>query len=501
MPESKSAGQPSTEEPRKCWICFSDETEDGPETSSWRTPCQCALTAHESCLLDWIADMEAPSSPRTAASPKEIRCPQCKSEIFLSRPRNRFVETVGLMEKTAGKLLWPGVFFGLSYSFFLGCSHHGAHTIRMIFGRFDAEAILAPSQQPSVIEKELRQTLPRLFPPLAESFFQAGFFRSWRGLRVEFGLPLIPMALIASRTKFADPILPILPILFFATHPKSHELATGPYWPPSAAITLTVLPYLRGIYDECLERAFGDHERRWVKEIQPRLGREDGDAQETEALHNHDDANAIEVEVDVEIVGDGDGGEEDAAPGPQIPGRQAPHLNEPPADAGNPNLENAQPRGQEARQRARENNDPLEEVQALVEERQQAQQNLGNHQQHQNQHQHQQGTDLIATGPRIAETVLGALFFPTISAIMGEGLRLLLPVSWTVSQYSRNNWGVRRTIPTGVLQTRWGRSIVGGCLFVVLKDAVRIYCRWRMAQAFRHRRVLDWDKKLGKVIK
>ena len=46
------------DEPRKCWICFNDETEDDDTTSEWRSPCTCSLVAHEKCLLDWIADME-----------------------------------------------------------------------------------------------------------------------------------------------------------------------------------------------------------------------------------------------------------------------------------------------------------------------------------------------------------------------------------------------------------------------------------------------------------
>ena len=45
------------------------------------------------------------------------------------------------------------------------------------------------------------------------------------------------------------------------------------------------------------------------------------------------------------------------------------------------------------------------------------------------------------------------------------------------------------------MQEKWGRSLVGGCLFVVLKDAVMLYVRWKMAQMHRGRRVLDFDRK------
>lgn len=50
--------QQEEQEPRRCWICFNDETEDDATTSEWRSPCTCSLVAHEKCLLDWIADME-----------------------------------------------------------------------------------------------------------------------------------------------------------------------------------------------------------------------------------------------------------------------------------------------------------------------------------------------------------------------------------------------------------------------------------------------------------
>jgi hypothetical protein len=45
----------------------------------------------------------------------------------------------------------------------------------------------------------------------------------------------------------------------------------------------------------------------------------------------------------------------------------------------------------------------------------------------------------------------------------------------------------------GILKEKWGRSLVGGCLFVVLKDAVVLYCKWKKARDFGKRRVRDWE--------
>jgi hypothetical protein len=79
---------------------------------------------------------------------------------------------------------------------------------------------------------------------------------------------------------------------------------------------------------------------------------------------------------------------------------------------------------------------------------------------------------------------MGALAFPTLAEISGEVLRFALPTSWTTASASR-------LAPRGLLQEKWGRSLVGGCLFVVLKDAVMLYVRWRSARMHRERRVLD----------
>ena len=69
LPRPRPQDEPDV---KKCWICFSDETEDTPQTSQWRSPCPCALVAHEECLLDWIADLESPSSRKRTLSQSTV---------------------------------------------------------------------------------------------------------------------------------------------------------------------------------------------------------------------------------------------------------------------------------------------------------------------------------------------------------------------------------------------------------------------------------------------
>jgi hypothetical protein len=80
---------------------------------------------------------------------------------------------------------------------------------------------------------------------------------------------------------------------------------------------------------------------------------------------------------------------------------------------------------------------------------------------------------------------MGALFFPHISSLMGVLLKHSLPRSWTFSDRLLGS-------TKGLLKEQWGRSLIGGCLFVVLKDAVMLYCKWRKARDFGKKIVLDY---------
>ena len=87
---------------------------------------------------------------------------------------------------------------------------------------------------------------------------------------------------------------------------------------------------------------------------------------------------------------------------------------------------------------------------------------------------------------------MGALFLPAVAAAMGEVLKISLPARWVGRGLGLRVGG------RGILAEKWGRSLVGGCLFVVLKDVVTLYCKWRKARDFGKRKVLDFvGKKNG----
>lgn len=89
----------------------------------------------------------------------------------------------------------------------------------------------------------------------------------------------------------------------------------------------------------------------------------------------------------------------------------------------------------------------------------------------------------------ISNAVVGALALPVISYAAGEMLRqLILPRSWTMAPV-----GLHRT--KGLMQEQWGRSVVGGCAYVVVRDVLRVYAKQRKVAAMGTRRVKNVERK------
>ena len=326
---------------------------------------------------------------------------------------------------------------------------HGFSTIYLLFGPEDAERLLG-------IDNAL------------------GITSKWA-----LGLPLVPLALIAARTRYADNILPILPIFYFASTGPQRD---GPLWPPSASMTVAILPYIRAAYNEFYDRVCAPREKVWIKQIQPRGGDHGGNEQNEQDQgqgNEFEDGMDIGLDLQVEIVEEEEG-HEDGQPAGNAP-------------------EEEQGEGNQGRDRGQDHNQnhdqPVGGNQAQVPD---LHQHLHQHQhQHQHRHQHQHGNQngvqgLVLNFFSLPQTVMGALIFPSISAAMGALLQVALPRSWTVppSRWDRH--------PAGFLQSRFGRSIVGGCLFVVLKDTLMLYSRYRLAQDHKKRRIVDYDAKKGK---
>ena len=485
--------QEEDDEPRRCWICFNDETEDDETTSEWRSPCACSLVAHEKCLLDWIADMEAPSSRRQAGkSAGKILCPQCKSEIRVQRPRSYVVDVVRSVERLTGSLLLPGFALVTGTALYSTLTLSGTATIYQIFGTQDAPQILGP----------LYETPNRAVNSVTMQWLEH-LRHHWR---LDLGLPLIPTVLVASRTTFADSFLPFLPLIFFVSSGQPGDDMLQLQWPPSAAFTFAALPYLRGFYNAYYERVWLPREQQWLKEIQPRAGEDTTADVQAQAQHDHDHdhlgdedvVEEVEIELDLDIFADwnndGEADHDDALEDPPVRAARGPAgpIDAPPQDdqddANMPAvqlIDDAQPDVAPAP------NIPMQPAAPRP-----------------RRVRRERGVTFSTTS--LADTILGALIFPTIAAAMGELLNHTLPSSWVTPPTGApamswlGGWintggkvgGVGK--PTGFLQTRWGRSVVGGCMFVGLKDFIMLYVRWKTAQNHRKRGIVNHDRKKGR---
>jgi hypothetical protein len=394
------------------------------------------------------------------------------------------------------KASFPGVMMILGGVLWTSSTAWGVHSIYAVFGPFDGYRILGPwaasfTRPPvDVFVGAPVDTTKQILHIMQYNL------RHWR---LHLGLPLISPLLILSRTHLADSYLPMVPIVFFASqaHSPRGTLDFRP-WPPSASFAFAVLPYVRSLYNFYYEKVWAEKSKQWLREVQPRAGGDLGanarpqdagaDAADA-AAPPAGDGNIFEVRIDggifedwveeedVEVQVPVEGREEDpGAPGPDVQAnRPEPQLAAAPLQANQPAVaqQPAQPLAGAAPA-------PADNAGGVA-----------------------RGERRLSFSPTsIIETVIGALLFPTIAGIAGETLKLILPRSWTSVPAVLPRFASKlhprfesKLSPRGFLSHQWARSIVGGCLFVVCKDALLLYVRWKVAQMHRHRRVMDSPEK------
>ncbi|KAE8445849.1 hypothetical protein EG329_012772 [Mollisiaceae sp. DMI_Dod_QoI] len=450
---------------RTCWICQQDDTEDTPENNIWRAPCPCSLTAHDSCLLEWISNEEAPK-PGQIASNHKIVCPQCQAEIKIQRPKDYFVSLVDKIQWAATRAMLPALgsaVIGFTYS---GLLVYGMNAMTLVFGAEETKQILLEGfeEWPNEGEPTIVKYIGK-FTQIADPWFPQIGIPNLPNRTLFLGVPLIGPALVLLRTSLADQVFPVLAPLYFIK--KAHRTIS---WPPSAGLTIATIPYLRTFYNELYRQTFSSLEKEWDLAVQ-RKPREGETAEQIAA------AAQAEVEEDNgHAIFEIEWGDEEINDDVQVePGRL---LFE--AEAGddarnimNPNAQANE--GQENEGAAPQPNPP----------------NGNGHGNLNGQRAIQHDIDV----PNVTSTVLGALFFPAISSIMGTLLKYTLPAHLT------SPTAVSQAVNKGLLREKWGRTIVGGCLFVVLKDAVVLYCKWKKARDFGKRKVLDFVGDRGRTKK
>ena len=436
-----------SEEPRKCWICFSDETEDTETSSEWISPCPCALKAHHTCLLDWIADLESPKRKKA----KKIQCPQCKSDIKVLQPHSLSIELSRAIQRIAGRLVWPAAAVAVGTMVTAGLFLHGVYTVRILMDEREFQQFMNPRGSPLPLSRAL-------------------------------GVPLIPILLIISRTRsVGDSILPFLPVIYYTVSRMNQKRVVMAGRPD---IWISALPALRMLYLAAYRKWALPREKAWLQEIQPRAAdnAEENGAPDQENVDEEgggegpldvDFELGVQIEVDA-IDEDGIGhhhlhhhhhDHDHDLPQPNI---QFPHHQEafpPPADQNNGrDGENqngeAQPQAQPHAQLPRPGRPIIQ--------------------------------NFVFAIPDLVRLSLGALALPAVSYYMGQIFKVILPRTW-VTPPSYWHRGSR-----GIMQSQTGRTVVGGCLFVVLKDSLFLYAKYSMAQNHKKRKVLNYSSEIQK---
>lgn len=167
-------------------------------------------------MLEWIADLQAPSRRRRPAN--KIVCPLCKSEIHVARPQDPIVMAVDFVRFLCRGLVLPAGLAGVFGCLYSGSLVYGINAIYLVFGREDAIALLTrPSESPSFVRALLGEGGYRYIVDalkVTDPFLPYEGLGRYGSLNLSLFLtgPMIAPALILSRTALADHVFAIFPI-------------------------------------------------------------------------------------------------------------------------------------------------------------------------------------------------------------------------------------------------------------------------------------------------
>lgn len=327
------------------------------------------------------------------------------------------------IDRTYSRFVLPGLAASLTGTILSGCYMHGRWAVSMVFGH-DA----------------------------AMQIYRNALHNEHSGHLLAYSL--VPLNLIFARTRYADFVLPSSTLYLIGTQLNSDYGFDWTTWPPHPATAFALLPAVRQSYNWLYEQAFGELNRKWIKEVQPR--REEGyegqegnianilNEHEAEMAEAGDDGGVVlELELNLGAVENDEEALAEVIDAAQQEARDQEADGQPQADEGNG--------GGRVHQLLGDN-------------------------------------ELMDDTSSIGQLVIGSLVIPAVANVAGNLLQLALPLSWTravSSRYARPN----------LLSNKWARSLVGGLAFVAVKDMLVLYCRWRLAEGHKKRKIMDYDKK------
>ncbi|KAF5024710.1 hypothetical protein F66182_3224 [Fusarium sp. NRRL 66182] len=476
--------------PRRCFICLTDEESSDPP-GTWVDPCRCTLEAHQDCILSWVTDCERSNKP--------LLCPVCKDRIQLEGPWD---PVVAITDAVATKFTRASPFMLLS-SVTLG--------VQFSLQMYGAFAMWAFSGREALMDFILGHEV---------------WDRGEASRLLMTGSERLGNALILTNVGPALLVGQLMP-WFGNKYGVYHVMHDDSFlaWPPSPQLAMAMFPYVRSAYLNLWRELVFPYEVNLNRQImglppvEPRQeapptneqqpGQRNGEggvvgflnglieALEVDGADEERDDDAagqfrmdaegedggVVLELVIEEVQDEDEDDWGAGPAQQDEGHrgaQAPHPAEeaqqglplgpaqaPPAPAPDAAAPAGAPEAQANNQAAQRNE----------------------HEAPQAPPARRPGLGAILSG--VSNAIVSALILPGVSYAMGELLRLALPKHWTATSYFFRQGS---TIRPGLLQQQWGRSLVGGCLYVVIKDVLRLYTKYRKVAAIGKRRVKNVDR-------
>ncbi|KAG7288198.1 hypothetical protein NEMBOFW57_007728 [Staphylotrichum longicolle] len=491
----------ATNDQHVCFICLQNEA-DTPN-ATWVNPCPCSLEAHEQCMLRWIAETET-SNPGSKGG---LKCPACKAPITVEEP---YDPLLGIRDKLYRKYSRASPYVLATIVL------HGTVAGAASYGYLAAALFSGPD----AVSRWLRSaTGPRLPSAVVKTMMLAAV---GPGLVISRWMPSIAsVLLVPCATMYGATLI-------------AQEEFLG--WPPSPRWALTMIPFVQLTYSHIVYDLFGPLEKRLNRALrgQPAAEEEVAPADEPAqpvaapeaaagAMAAHDDEArgiwnpignlgrallgmfadfppeqvvGVEVQIDQEfefrIGGGGDNedqdlggqvlGEEDGVNGEddfQILGEDA--AGQPP-----PEQQQQQPQPPAAEGPAAEEGPAEQPAPPPAQGNQPGPQNQNNQNQRRN-NDNNAGADPSAFTILI-NSLASSLLLPAISYGVGELIRVVAPKAWV----ARPRWG---KTATGLLQERWGRSLAGGCLYIVLRDAIALYTKYRRVQVRAKRRVKNVERR------
>lgn len=212
----------------KCWICLDgpqDEPPPGQSAHNWRRPCGCHITAHESCLLEWVSEVNSRQTGLFNKEDKLPRCPQCKAVIRVKAAKSRWVTVRDSIES---------INVG-GYRFFLFSTIGGSmvSTVYTTLYAFGATTIrcLCPTDMALDL--------------LGITVTETGFQMQALSLKKMLLIPSIPLVLLMSKVEgspLVDTLLCLLPLTL-------SDRQTPPWKFSGPRFTLALVPFARLVYN------------------------------------------------------------------------------------------------------------------------------------------------------------------------------------------------------------------------------------------------------------